>query len=54
MNSLNPIAVIMDTMADMKEKIYFLYPTTMDGIVPFAVMLLFSSVTGGKGLPNPW
>lgn len=48
MNSLTPIVVIMDTMADIKERIYFI----MDGIVPFAVMLLFSSLTGGKGLPN--
>lgn len=50
MNSLTPIVVIMDTMADIKERIYFLYPTIMDGIVPFAVMLLFSSLTDGKGL----
>lgn len=52
MNSLNPNVAMMDTMADIKERIYLIYPTIMDGIVPFAVMLLFSSLTGGKGLTN--
>lgn len=40
MNSLYPIVVIMDTMVDIKKRIYFLCPTIMDGIVPFAVIFI--------------